>query len=89
MTGFNGVMKDKPIGIRQENLSYQLRGLWGPPKRLPKTKAENAIGDKDGVISFFRIPTYVLGGRLGGRIGLVDDKDFATPNFSVFLETKG
>jgi len=51
-------------------------------------KAENAIGDKDRVISFFRIPTYVLGGRLGGHIDLVDGKDFAISTFLYFWKRR-
>ncbi|MCB2261593.1 MAG: type VI secretion system amidase effector protein Tae4 [Candidatus Thiosymbion ectosymbiont of Robbea hypermnestra] len=88
MAGLKGVMKAKPIEVRQEDLSNQLRRLWGPPRLLPKTKVENAIGDADGVISFFRIAGYQVGGGLGGHIDLVDGKSFATINLLYFWERR-
>lgn len=88
MTGLKGAMKGKPIEIRQENLSRQIHRLWGPPELLPKTKAKNAIGDRDGVISFFRLPTYALGGGLGGHIDLVDGRDFAIHTFLHFWKRR-
>ncbi|MCP4119322.1 MAG: hypothetical protein GY737_28790 [Desulfobacteraceae bacterium] len=84
MTGLKGLMKGKTIEIRQDNLTKQLRQLWGAPMVLPKTKVENTIGNKDGVISFFRIPGYNVGGGLGGHIDLVDGKGFATQTFLYF-----
>jgi|GEM_PF-477728 len=88
MTGLKGAMKGKPIEIRQENLSRQLRRLWGSPELLPKKKTENAIGDRDGIISFFRVPGYPVGGGLGGHIDLVDGKGFAIHTFLYFWKRR-
>ena len=60
-----------------EKLSSYLRHLWGPPEKLIRGQKEKLTG-KSGVISFFRIPTYDLGGQLGGHIDLVTtDKNYA------------
>lgn len=84
MSGLKGYMKGKAIEIRQDKLSEQLSQLWGKPEELPKLKVENAIGDKDGVISFFKIPGYHVGNGLGGHIDIVDGRDFAKQSFLYF-----
>ncbi len=86
MNGLKGETKGKAIEIRQDSLSRQLRQFWGSPAILPKTDPENAIGEKNGVISFFRIPEYYVGGRLGGHIDLVDGRDFIQIPFLYFFE---
>jgi hypothetical protein len=84
MKGLKNALKGKSIEIRQDELSQQLRRKWGVPERLPNTNVENSIGDRNGVISFFRIPGYDVGGQLGGHIDLVDGKGFKKESFLFF-----
>ena len=72
MKGLSGAMTNKAIEIRQAKLSEQLTRLWGAPELI---SSESEIGDRNGVISFFEIPTYPLpGGGFGGHIDLIDGK---------------
>lgn len=71
MRALAGSLKGKFIEIRQEKLSEQLFKLWGTPESISK---ESDVGDRNGVISFFEIPGYTVGGGLGGHIDLIDGK---------------
>jgi len=81
MKGLEGAMKGKAIEIREDKLSEQLSRLWGTPELVSK---ESDIGDRNGVISFSGIPTYMVGGRAGGHIDLIDGK--STWLFGLFNE---
>ncbi len=77
MRALAGAIKGKNIEIRHEKLSDYLKTKWGTPETLVGTPAqmEAAIGDRNGVISFFEIPGYEVGGGLGGHIDVIDGKD--------------
>lgn len=63
-----GPLKGKRIEPRQRRLSTTLKQLWGQPESYGSEKtARAAIGDRSGLISFFRI-----GGGPGGHIDLIN-----------------
>ncbi|MCB9958762.1 MAG: hypothetical protein H6843_09185 [Rhodospirillaceae bacterium] len=76
MSALAGPIKGKKIEIRQDKLSDYLESIWGSPEIFTGTGTENEakIGDRNGVISFFEIPGYVVGGGLGGHIDVIDGK---------------
>jgi hypothetical protein len=62
-----GLLKGKRIEPRQRRLSDTLKHLWGQPEVYDSEKTARAgIGNRSGVISFFRI-----GGGPGGHIDLI------------------
>lgn len=62
-----GKIKGKVIQIRQADLSRELKRLWGAPEIYKGDReARKAIGNRKGVVSFFRIE-----GGNGGHIDLV------------------
>lgn len=62
-----GKIKGKAIQIRQADLSRELKRLWGAHEIYKGGhEARNSIGNRKGVVSFFRIE-----GGSGGHIDLV------------------
>ena len=62
-----GKLKDKRIEPRQHRLSDMLKFLWGKPEVYDSEQtARDGIGDRTGVVSFFRIA-----GGPGGHIDLI------------------
>lgn len=86
MKALKGPLKGKSIEIRQDRLAEQLKLMWGNPEILPAANTEAALGDRNGVISFVRIPGYEVGGGLGGHIDVVDGKSFGSVPFLFFWE---
>lgn len=70
-----GDLKDKRIEPRQVDLSRMLRRLWGEPDiYLSQQAAHDGIGNRSGVISFFRI-----GDGPGGHIDLISPGPYGFP----------
>lgn len=62
-----GALKDKRIEPRQRQLSNILKRMWGAPETYDSEQAaRDGIGNRTGVVSFFRIS-----GGNGGHIDLV------------------
>lgn len=67
MRAHAGKIKGKIIQIRQGDLSRELKRLWGGPEIYKGDhEARKAIGNRKGVVSFFRIE-----GGSGGHIDLI------------------
>jgi hypothetical protein len=66
-----GPLKDRRIETGQGRLSNMLKRLWGQPEVYKgETAANNGIGDRHGVVSFFRIRNLGIPTN-GGHIDLV------------------
>lgn len=66
-----GPLKDRPIETGQGRLSQALKRLWGQPEVYnSETAAEQGIGQRRGVVSFFRIRNLGVQTN-GGHIDLV------------------
>lgn len=72
MKALAGRTKDRPVEVRQDTLSRYLEKAWGAPMKVSAKDAESKINGRDGVISFFGIAGYSVGGGLGGHIDLID-----------------
>jgi hypothetical protein len=72
MKALSGRVKGSPIEIRQDIMSRYLAILWGAPMKVSAKEAQNKINGRDGVISFFDISGYNVGGRNGGHIDLIN-----------------
>lgn len=72
MRALKGAVKDKYIEIRQDRLSLQLKEKWGAAEEFTGSEADGKIGDRNGVVSFWEIPGYDVGGGLGGHIDVID-----------------
>lgn len=72
MKALAGRVKGQPIEVRQDTLSRHLEQIWGAPLKMDARDAETKINGRDGVISFFGIAGYNVGGRNGGHIDLID-----------------
>lgn len=70
-----GGFKGAKVEVRQDKLSDKLAALWGPPEKFTPASGEKIAGRK-GVVSFFGIPGYTVGGGLGGHIDLIKDERF-------------
>lgn len=68
-----GPYKGKRIEPGQAKLSNLLTApnLLGAPQKFKFVDREKFLRDKQGIVSFMRIPTYVVDGALGGHIDLV------------------
>ncbi len=80
MSALKGPLKNKSIEVRQDKLSQRLVTLWGQPEKFNASEAEAKIAGRDGVVSFWDIAGYNVGGALGGHIDIVD----GTAEDSVF-----
>lgn len=74
MKVLKGPLRGKSIETRQATLSNKLRRMWGAPVELNPRTGMGEIAGKDGVISFFRLRDYNVGGALGGHIDLLDGR---------------
>jgi Type VI secretion system (T6SS), amidase effector protein 4 len=72
MRALKGPISGKPIEIRQDKLSEFLESRWGAPMKCPANEGYKKIAGRDGVISFWKIADYNVGGTLGGHIDLID-----------------
>lgn len=66
--------KGKQIEPGQAKLSHALASprLLGAPQKFKIEERDTILRDKQGIVSFMRIPSYVVdGGALGGHIDLV------------------
>lgn len=72
MKALSGPVRGAPIEISQDRLSRQIKTRWGPPLEVAARDAEQQIAGRDGVVSFFGISGYDVGGRNGGHIDLID-----------------
>lgn len=50
--------------------------LFGPPQKFKLDKRDEVLKDKQGIISFMRIPGYSIDGALSGHIDLVKHGKF-------------
>ena len=65
----NGPLKDKMVQPRQGDLSRTIVRMWGKPEKFKGTiQAHDIIGNRTGVISFFRVYGAATD---GGHIDLV------------------
>lgn len=74
MRALKGPAKGKMIEPRQDYLSLTLQDLWGTPLKCSASEGPAKLAGRDGVISFWKIAGYAVGGRLGGHIDLIDGK---------------
>jgi hypothetical protein len=72
MRALTGPIRGKLIEPKQDALSKTLKAIWGDPVALRPRDGLSAIAGRDGVVSFFAIAGYNVGGRLGGHIDLID-----------------
>jgi hypothetical protein len=72
MKALAGPVKGSPIEVRQDSISRYLEQQWGAPLKFNAKEAEGKINGRDGVVSFFGINGYNVGGRNGGHIDLID-----------------
>jgi hypothetical protein len=72
MNALAGPAKGKPIEIRQDVLSKNLERLWGSPLKCLSSDGYTKIGSRHGVISYWKISGYNVGGALGGHIDLFE-----------------
>ncbi|RHW17840.1 hypothetical protein D1610_04785 [Sphingomonas gilva] len=72
MRALAGPLKGKWIEPRQDRLSENLREIWGEPLKCDAALGNRRLAGTDGVISFWQIAGYDVGGQLGGHIDLID-----------------
>ncbi|MEG3089347.1 T6SS effector amidase Tae4 family protein [Sphingomonas sp. PB4P5] len=72
MKALSGGVRGSPIEVRQDAISRHLEQRWGAPLKMSAKDAERQINGRDGVVSFFGIAGYNVGGRDGGHIDVID-----------------
>jgi len=66
---FKGRMIE-PGQVRLSNLLISPQ-LFGAPQKFKRSDRDRVIADQQGIISFMRIPAYIIDGALSGHIDLV------------------
>lgn len=88
MAALSGDIKGKPIELRQDKLSEYLLSLWPRPLKMHAGSAEDTINGRDGIISFWKIGTYNVGGVLGGHIDLIDGSVVERKNWLGYVTSR-
>lgn len=65
----------EPGQVKLSNLLAK-PNLFGPPERLKVAERDKVLAHRQGIISFMRIPGYVIDGALSGHIDLVKHGKF-------------